>query len=679
MFLDNQLNSRISIGNLAANGVLGTVANVDNFCNFQVIQTTAGITATLPTPTNTTADTILKVSVFGAGSLIMYGVTITNNTFATFLYNGGAWNPQAGAAPVANDFFRSALGATLPDGVTDMADDISHTGALSIGTTAIKVGGSSYLSGKLNVEYSNNTPGGATGVDGLAIYNANNGTDVTTRMTLWNTNVTNTFLQYNNASYTGIGGAGNAVLATSLASNANLVLGTNGLERARILATNGFLGVGTITPLSTIDNNGSAGTGVSEISTATYTVTATDHTIWLNAPTLQTVTVMAASGVTRRELTFINNGPIDKILTVSYTKLDGTTVTNIPAFSSITIQSNGTLWKQTDGANTSAAAEIVQPVNATATITSWGSFVEIGNTPLTADAFITLPVITAADLGKTITFKRVDNANFRALVVAGSGNTLDNTSFMTLYKQGGAVTIKVVSATKSEMISNIAVTNDFIFNLNQPANTTLTASATVDIANTLLFNQTTPGVTVTIPTPTQLQIPRLLILRSAAGSVPVTIVAGSNTFVLNGDEQVQIYWNISNWGLLKNVSLNDIAKVSTTPAISALTLGTATPLYTVPAGKTLNVTNIAIKVATVTGTVTTPPQISIGDNSAVFNNIMANTTMIGNVVTNSVWNQPIIGKSIVVQAGSAINVRINTAQVGATALTYTVELYGNLI
>lgn len=53
MDLNNRFNHyTLAVANQAANGVLGTAANLDNISSFDVTQTTAAIALTLPTPTN---------------------------------------------------------------------------------------------------------------------------------------------------------------------------------------------------------------------------------------------------------------------------------------------------------------------------------------------------------------------------------------------------------------------------------------------------------------------------------------------------------------------------------------------------------------------------------------------------------------------------------------------------
>lgn len=121
-----------------------------------------------------------------------------------------------------------------------------------------------------------------------------------------------------------------------------------------------------------------------------------------------------------------------------------------------------------------------------------------------------------------------------------------------------------------------------------------------------------------------------------------------------------------------------IGKLSTATGISALTAGTVTTLYTVPVGRSLNVTHIAIKTNAVTGTVTANPALSIGSNASSYDNLMATTIMIGVVSAGRVFNHPIFGAAPIFTGGSVIGLQIDIAQAGATALTYDVELYGVL-
>jgi hypothetical protein len=102
-------------------------------------------------------------------------------------------------------------------------------------------------------------------------------------------------------------------------------------------------------PKSTLDVLGSFGNGTTNTTTATYTTNDTDHTIFLNSATTQAITIMAASGVSRREYVFVNNTNVAKTTSIPFNSISGGTSNTIPPFSTVTIQSDGTSWKQTDG------------------------------------------------------------------------------------------------------------------------------------------------------------------------------------------------------------------------------------------------------------------------------------------------------------------------------------------
>lgn len=103
--------------------------------------------------------------------------------------------------------------------------------------------------------------------------------------------------------------------------------------------------------------------------------------------------------------------------------------------------------------NTASSAQTIQSLNTTGNALVWNSLVEIGNTALTANATITLPTTSTPDIGKSITFKRIDGANFT--VTLASANTLETTTPTALNSQYGSLTITCVSATKAEQVNNI--------------------------------------------------------------------------------------------------------------------------------------------------------------------------------------------------------------------------------
>lgn len=150
-------------------------------------------------------------------------------------------------------------------------------------------------------------------------------------------------------------------------------------------------------------------------------------------------------------------------------------------------------------------------------------------------------------------------------------------------------------------------------------------------------------------------------IAGSAGTVPAP-AATANTKFLKGD---------ATYG-------DAIGKIATAAGVSAMTAGTVTALYTVPTGRSLNATFLTFRVNTATGTVTTNPAFSIGSNAATYDNLMATTPTIGCVTAGRAYNNPVFGAVPIFTAGSVISIQVDTAQAGATALTYDVELYGVL-
>jgi hypothetical protein len=111
----------LAVNNTAVNGNFGTppltaAQSVDIYSSFVLTQTTALVTAALPTPTITTAGKIVFVSVSSAStsSIMMYGLTIDIDYGASFQWDGSEWTPVG----VGNAF-------------TDGGNEFGHTTTLA--------------------------------------------------------------------------------------------------------------------------------------------------------------------------------------------------------------------------------------------------------------------------------------------------------------------------------------------------------------------------------------------------------------------------------------------------------------------------------------------------------------------------------------------------------------------
>jgi trimeric autotransporter adhesin len=81
-----------TLANFAANGTIGTAAaTVDAKTTFNINQTTANITLTLPNPTDTTAGRIAYVNNVGTTSFNLYGTQVWPGKSRTLIWNGTLW------------------------------------------------------------------------------------------------------------------------------------------------------------------------------------------------------------------------------------------------------------------------------------------------------------------------------------------------------------------------------------------------------------------------------------------------------------------------------------------------------------------------------------------------------------------------------------------------------------
>ncbi len=86
------LNTAVAITDKATGGNIGSAAStVDGATTFNVNQTTASQTLTLPSPTTTTAGRIVYVNNVGSASFTMYGSVIASGASNAFMWNGSAW------------------------------------------------------------------------------------------------------------------------------------------------------------------------------------------------------------------------------------------------------------------------------------------------------------------------------------------------------------------------------------------------------------------------------------------------------------------------------------------------------------------------------------------------------------------------------------------------------------
>ncbi len=127
-----------------------------------------------------------------------------------------------------------------------------------------------------------------------------------------------------------------------------ILLRTGGNNTRLYLHRSGNVGINTLPfiPLSMMDVNGSFGTGIRVVS-ATTTLDVNDHTIILNTGgpvTSILINLPLSNTVTRRMYVLVNQNNFNHTINFQYRDFTNTATSVIPANSSITLQSNGSIW-----------------------------------------------------------------------------------------------------------------------------------------------------------------------------------------------------------------------------------------------------------------------------------------------------------------------------------------------
>lgn len=93
MFInDNLKQATIEVANLATGGAIGTAATtVDIASSFNITQTTAGQTITIPNPTDTLAGDLVTIRNTGTASFTILAQVLSAGEFATFSWSGTTW------------------------------------------------------------------------------------------------------------------------------------------------------------------------------------------------------------------------------------------------------------------------------------------------------------------------------------------------------------------------------------------------------------------------------------------------------------------------------------------------------------------------------------------------------------------------------------------------------------
>lgn len=123
------INTVRTIPNKATGGDIETSANSVNIGTiFEVNQTTAAQTLTLPWPFPANAGRLVKVSNSGTTSFTMYGLVIHPAKFAEYLWTGSAWIPTSGSNSTINK--KLVLSAEYAGAVITPGSGTNHNGDL---------------------------------------------------------------------------------------------------------------------------------------------------------------------------------------------------------------------------------------------------------------------------------------------------------------------------------------------------------------------------------------------------------------------------------------------------------------------------------------------------------------------------------------------------------------------
>lgn len=163
----------LAVADLPAGGNIGAAAaTVDILTSFNLNQTTAGQTITLPNPTDVTAGRQAVINNVGTQSFTLYTGTIPSQSGATLMWDGNSWN-LTGADPAAG----VRISALLPANAINTIDNTNFTQTWDWSTITtgraidITNSGNTITTGTLLRVNTAST--GAHGGNGVVIFNSN--------------------------------------------------------------------------------------------------------------------------------------------------------------------------------------------------------------------------------------------------------------------------------------------------------------------------------------------------------------------------------------------------------------------------------------------------------------------------------------------------------------------------
>lgn len=277
---------------------------------------TGTVAVTAYTPTINGHMLTISNNTSGGFGATFSGTTIPNAEAIAFVYTNGAWKTTMGSSTVSTSNMYNSDGT------------LTSSRTVSQGANSLVFTGTGRAEFQNRMGFAKDTRKGVA-----AIYNENTG-DVygMEQVANYQTGTTPALR-----------------LFTANAVSAHLAFGkytteTAYTEYARFTNTGNF-GIGITVPTSTLHVNGSIANSITVIS-GDLTLDQTHKTVIIPLGSTFTVTLPAASGISGRVYTIVNNTGGSKSLTVNYIDLTGNTVNTINTASSIEVQSDGTNWYQ---------------------------------------------------------------------------------------------------------------------------------------------------------------------------------------------------------------------------------------------------------------------------------------------------------------------------------------------
>ncbi len=299
--------------------VASNAANINIETSLANITGTATGTVTVTAYVPTINGHILTISnnTTGGHGATFSGTTILNGQAVTFVYTNGAWKTTLGSSVTATNIYNSNGTLTSNRTVDEGANNLIFTGSA-------RAVFQNYLGFAKDTQWGMATVYNAAVGDSYGLEKVSAAqTGTTDALRLFTSNFTGSPPHLAFGKYT------NSTAFTNYARFSYV----------------GEFGIGITVPTSTFHVSGSVANSITVISTDLL-LNESHKTVIIPLGSTFTVTLPAASGMTGRIYTIINNSVASKSLTENYINLAGSSINTMNAASSIEVQSDGTNWYQ---------------------------------------------------------------------------------------------------------------------------------------------------------------------------------------------------------------------------------------------------------------------------------------------------------------------------------------------